>query len=145
LEIGRCHRVPNQWSMVGGGWQPFVFHQKLLGDDGSVRRGVVMVKQPGLFSPKFGLMSSHVFMQLPQNVAVESGINSLACWEQYRWWHQSGIFWIPPRKIFNTPLFPYVNWLQLNAENTHRITRDYIMIFSKTILVWFSLVQYRIV
>jgi hypothetical protein len=31
-----------------------VFRQKLLGDDGSVRGGVVMVKQPGLFSPKFG-------------------------------------------------------------------------------------------
>jgi hypothetical protein len=119
-----------------------VFSQKLLGEDGSVRCGV-MVKQPGLFSPKFGVMSSQVYKQLPQNVAVESRINSLACWEQwfelpqllYGWWHQSGIFWIPPRKIFNTPLFPYVNWLQLNAVNTHRITRDYIMIFSKTILV----------
>jgi hypothetical protein len=36
-----------------------VFRQKLLGEDGSVRRGVVMVKQPGLFSPKFGATSSH--------------------------------------------------------------------------------------
>jgi hypothetical protein len=50
----------------------FVFHQKLLGEDGSVRRGAVMVKQPGLFSPKFGTKSSHVFMQSPQNVAVET-------------------------------------------------------------------------
>jgi hypothetical protein len=32
----------------------FASHHKLLGEDGSVRRGVVMVKQPGLFSPKFG-------------------------------------------------------------------------------------------
>jgi hypothetical protein len=39
----------------------FVFRQKLLGEDGSVSRGVVMVKQPGLFSPKFGATSSHVF------------------------------------------------------------------------------------
>jgi hypothetical protein len=31
-----------------------VFRQKLLGENGSVRRGVVMVKQPGLLSPKFG-------------------------------------------------------------------------------------------
>jgi hypothetical protein len=31
----------------------FLFRQKLLGEDGSVRRGVVMVKQPGLFPPKF--------------------------------------------------------------------------------------------
>jgi hypothetical protein len=38
----------------------FVFLQKLLGEDGSVRRGVVMVKQPGLFSPKFAATSSHV-------------------------------------------------------------------------------------
>jgi len=45
----------------------FVFRQKLLGEDGSVRRGVVMVKQPGLFSLKLGAMSSHVCMQSPQN------------------------------------------------------------------------------
>jgi hypothetical protein len=48
-----------------------VFRQKLRGEDGSVRWGIVMVKQPGLFSPKFGATSSHIFMQLPQNVAVE--------------------------------------------------------------------------
>jgi hypothetical protein len=48
-----------------------------------VRRGVVMLKQPGLFLPKFGAMSSHVFMHLPQNVAVEPGIHSLACLENY--------------------------------------------------------------
>jgi hypothetical protein len=84
----------------------FVFRQKLLGEDGSVRRGVLIVKQPGLFSPKFGATSSHAFTQSPLNVAVEPGIHSLACWEKffvlpqllYRWRHQSGIFWIPPRK-----------------------------------------------
>jgi hypothetical protein len=47
-----------------------VFRQKLLGDGRSLRWGIVMVKQPGLFSPKFGATSSHVFMQSPQNVAV---------------------------------------------------------------------------
>ena len=61
----------------------FVFHQKLLGEDGSVRRGAVMVKQPGWFSPKFGVTSSHVFMQSPQNIAVEPGIPSLACWDKF--------------------------------------------------------------
>ena len=61
----------------------FVFRQKLLGEDGSVRRGVVMVKQPGLFSPKFGAMSSHVLTQSPQNVEVEPGIYSLACWDKF--------------------------------------------------------------
>jgi len=61
----------------------FVFHQKLLSEDGSVRQGVVMVKQPGLFSLKFGVMSSHVFTQSLQNVAVEPGIHSLACWDKF--------------------------------------------------------------
>jgi hypothetical protein len=83
----------------------FVFRQKMLGEGGSVRWGVVMVKQSGLFSPKFGATSSHVFMQSPQNFAVEPGVHSLACWDRcfalpqllYRWRYQSGIFCIPPR------------------------------------------------
>ena len=54
----------------------FLFRQKLMGEDGSVKRGVVMVKQPGLFSTKFGATSSHVATQLPQNVAAEPGIHS---------------------------------------------------------------------
>jgi hypothetical protein len=81
----------------------FVFRQKLLGEDGIVRRGVVLVKQPGLFSPNFGASSSHVYTQLPQNVAVKPGIHSSVCAEKilflpqllYRWRHQFGIFWIP--------------------------------------------------
>jgi hypothetical protein len=52
----------------------FVFRQKMLGEDGSVRRGFVMVKQPGLFSSKFRATSSHFFAQSPQNLAVEPGI-----------------------------------------------------------------------
>jgi hypothetical protein len=39
-----------------------------------VRQGVVMVKQPGLLSPKFRVTSSHVFMQSLQNIAVEPTI-----------------------------------------------------------------------
>jgi hypothetical protein len=82
----------------------FVFHQKLLGENGSVRQAIVMVKQPGLLSPKFGVTSSHVFTHSPQNVTVEPGIHSLACWDRcfalpqllHRWRHQSGIFWIQP-------------------------------------------------
>jgi hypothetical protein len=88
-----------------GGDRQFVFRQKLLGEDGNVRRGAVVVKQSGLFSPKFGATSSQVFTQSLQNVAVERGIHNLACWDRcfalsqllYRWRHQSGIFWIPPR------------------------------------------------
>jgi hypothetical protein len=41
----------------------FVFRQKLLDENGSVMTVVVMVKQQGLFSPKFGATSSHVFTQ----------------------------------------------------------------------------------
>ena len=61
----------------------FVFRQKLVGEDGSVRRGIVMVKWPGLFSPKLGAMSSHVFTQSLQNFAVEPGIHSLSCWDKF--------------------------------------------------------------
>jgi hypothetical protein len=61
----------------------FIYRQKLLGEDGSVRQGAVMVKQPGLFSPKFGVTSLHVFMQSPQNVAIEPRIHSLACWDKF--------------------------------------------------------------
>jgi hypothetical protein len=66
----------------GGDDSHFVFRQKLLVEDGSVGRGGVRVKQSGLFSPKFGETSSHVFTQSPQNVAVEPGIHSLACWDK---------------------------------------------------------------
>jgi len=61
----------------------FVFRQKIVNEDGSVRRGVVMVKQLGLFSPKLGAMSSQVFTQSPQNFAVEPGIRNLACWDKF--------------------------------------------------------------
>jgi hypothetical protein len=91
-----------------------VFGQKLLGEDGSVRQGVFMVKHPGLFSPKLGVPSSHVFTQLPQNVAVEPGIHSLSYWDRcfalpqllYRWRHQSEIFWIPPHTNFSVTRSP---------------------------------------
>jgi hypothetical protein len=83
----------------------FLFHPKMLGEGGIVRRCDVVVKQPDLFSAKFGANSSHVFTQSPQNFALEPEIHSLVCWDRcftlpqllYRWRHQSGIFWIPPR------------------------------------------------
>jgi hypothetical protein len=78
----------------------FIFRQKLLGEDGSVRQGVVMAKEPGMFPPKFRATSSHVFKQTPQNIAAEPGIHILVCWDRclalpqlmYRWLHQSEIF-----------------------------------------------------
>jgi hypothetical protein len=59
------------------------FRQKLLGKVGSVERGVVMLKQPGMFSPNFGARSSHVFTKSPQKVAVEGGIHNLACLDEF--------------------------------------------------------------
>ena len=61
----------------------FVCSQKLLGEDSSVSRCVVMVKHSGLFSPKLGTMSSHFFKQSPQNFAVELGIRSLTSWDKF--------------------------------------------------------------
>ena len=74
--------MPNQWCTVGGENRNFVCSQKLLGEDDSVSRCVVMVKQPGMFSPKLGTISSHFVRQSPQNFAVEPGIHSLACWDK---------------------------------------------------------------
>jgi hypothetical protein len=51
-----------------GDYRHFVFRQNLLGKDGSVRRGVVMLKYPGLVSPKFGATSSQDFTQSPQKL-----------------------------------------------------------------------------
>ena len=61
----------------------FVFRQKLVGEDGSVRRCVFVVKHPGLFSPKLGTISSHFVTQSPQNIAIEPGIHSLAFWDKF--------------------------------------------------------------
>jgi hypothetical protein len=88
-----------------------LFRQKLLGEDGSVRRGVVITKQPSLFSLKFGATSSHIFTQSPQNVAVEPGIHSLACWDWcfalpqllYRWRYQSGTLDTTSHMYFMAP------------------------------------------
>jgi hypothetical protein len=66
LEIGGSHMVPNQGRRWVGDGSHLVFLQILLSEDGSVRQGVVMVKQPDLFSPKFGATSSHVFTQTSQ-------------------------------------------------------------------------------
>jgi hypothetical protein len=102
-EVTGCQIGGVRWV---GNESHFVFPQKLVDEDGSVRLGVVMVKQQGQFSPKFGATSSRDFRQSPRNVAVEPGIHCSAYWDRcfalpqllYRWRHQSGIFWIPPRK-----------------------------------------------
>jgi hypothetical protein len=70
LEIGRSQRVPIRGVRWVENDRHVVFRQKLLGEDGSARRGVVMLKQPGLFSPKFGATSSHVFKQSLPNLTA---------------------------------------------------------------------------
>jgi hypothetical protein len=62
-EVTGCQMWGVRWV---GDDSHLVFRQKLQGDDGSVRRGIVMAKQPGLFSPKFVATSSQVFTQSPQ-------------------------------------------------------------------------------
>jgi hypothetical protein len=53
-----------QKSRVGRGRQSFCFGRKFSDGKGSVRRRVV-VKQLEILSPKFGVMSSHIFTQSP--------------------------------------------------------------------------------
>jgi hypothetical protein len=92
-----------------------------LEEDGSVRRGVVMVNQPGLFSPKFGATRSHVFTQSPQNIAVEPRIHSLVCWDRcfaLPQLHQSGIFWIPLR------IGPVFLGCLILEDGTDRVSRN---------------------
>jgi hypothetical protein len=41
------------------------FGQKFSDEKGSVRQSVVVMQQPVLLSPKFGVKSSHIFRQTP--------------------------------------------------------------------------------
>jgi hypothetical protein len=124
----------NQGSMVND--SHFVSRQKLLGEDGSVRRGVVMVKQSNLFRPNFGATCLHVFTQSPQKVALEPGIRSLTRWDRcfallqllYRWRHQSGIFWISPRTLGSL----YVRF------KSRELGRGIFIPF----LIWLSIIEY---
>jgi hypothetical protein len=84
-----------------------LFHHKLLGEDGSVRQDVVMVKQPGLFSPNFGATSSHVLTHLPQDVVVEHGIHSLSFWDLCFALPQLLYRWIPPRTVSRLSVCPF--------------------------------------
>jgi hypothetical protein len=81
-----------------------LIRQKVLGEDGSVRRGrcydeaarSVLAKVRGDVFARFHAVAA--------KVAVEPGIHSVAFWDRcfalpqllYRWQRQSGIFWIQP-------------------------------------------------
>jgi hypothetical protein len=55
----------------------FLSGQEFSGENGSVRRCVVVMKQPVFLSPKFAAKSSHNFTQSPLNVTVVCGIECL--------------------------------------------------------------------
>jgi hypothetical protein len=97
----------------------FLFRQKLLGEDGSVRRGTIMVKPSGVFSPKFGATSSHVFTQSPYIVAVETGIHSFAYLDPVLRAATTDMIYI---YLFNRSWFD-TRWQQysshLHTNNTH--------------------------
>jgi hypothetical protein len=96
--------MPNQRSMVGGGWQPFCISPETAGWERKCETGpchseaarTVLAKVRGDVFARFHAVAA--------KVAVEPVIHSLACWDRCfalpqllcRWQHQSGIFWIPP-------------------------------------------------
>jgi len=98
-----------------------------------------MVKQPGLFSPKFGATFSHVSLHLPQNITVEAGIHILACWDNFFFhnpldvkesndqgsdiaFHLYGLFWSWRRGAF--PLGGLLLCLRFVTINLALITID---------------------
>ena len=104
-----------------------------------VRTEVFMVKQPGLFLPKFGATSSHVFTQSLQNVSVEPEIHILACWDKFFVhnpldvkesddhaveiaFHLSGLFW--PWWIGALPLGGLLLCLRVVTANPALINSD---------------------
>jgi hypothetical protein len=98
----------------------FLYRQKPLDEDGSVRRGVAMVKQPGLFSPKFARF--HAVAAKCRTITRNSQFGLLGpvlrAQLLYGWRHQSGIFWIPPRNF----LYNFC----LNISHSKYIERDMI-------------------
>ena len=63
----------------------FVFRQKLVGEDRSVRWGAVMVKQQGLFSPKLGAMSDVFarFQAVAAKLRRRTQNSHLAFWDKF--------------------------------------------------------------
>jgi len=91
------------------GWgitETFVFRQKLVGEDGSVRRCVVIVKKPGLFSPKLGTMSSHFFTQSPQNFCSRTRNSQFGLLGQILYTQSPPVHMAAPvRKILDQPMY----------------------------------------
>jgi hypothetical protein len=107
MEIVRNHRVSNQGSAVGGGWQLFSVSPETAGwlrkcekghCLGEVARSVRTKVRGDVFA------SYHV---VAAKIAVEPVLHSLASWKRcfalpqllYRRLHQTGLFWVPPRTL----------------------------------------------
>jgi hypothetical protein len=68
---------------VDEGRQSCCFGKKFPGEKGSVRQCGVVMQQPILLSPKFGEKSSHILMQLLQNLTTVCEIDCLACQDEF--------------------------------------------------------------
>jgi hypothetical protein len=68
---------------VGGEQQSCCFGKKFHCEKGSVRQCIVVMQKPVLLSSKFGVKSSHIFMQLPYNITVVCGIDYFACQDKF--------------------------------------------------------------
>jgi hypothetical protein len=65
-----------------------VFRQKFPGEKGSVRRCIVVMQQPVVLSPKFGVKSSHIFTQSPRHSSMRNllfGLPGRSLCEQSPW------------------------------------------------------------
>jgi hypothetical protein len=72
-------------SEVGWVWEysHIVFGKQFPGERGIVRRCGVVMQQRVLLSPKFGAKSSHISTQSPSDITVVSGIDCLACQDEF--------------------------------------------------------------
>ena len=61
----------------------FVFRQKLLGEDGSVRWGCHGEAARYVLAKVWGNVFAHFHAVAPQNVTVEPRIHILACWDKF--------------------------------------------------------------
>jgi hypothetical protein len=102
LEIGGSHRLKNQGSTVGRGWQPFSVSPETAGwglkcemghCHGEAARSVLAKVQGNIFA-RF-----HVLATKDRSITQNSqfGLLRLVLQLLYRWQHQSRISWISPR------------------------------------------------
>jgi hypothetical protein len=106
-----------------GGWQPFSISPETAVWGRKCETGRCLGERARYVLAK---VRGDVFVRfhaVVAKVAVEPGIHSLVCWYRcfalsqllYRWRHQSGIFWIPPRISWSEELAVGSNWEGLSS------------------------------